>query len=417
MSDRKLKIPQGKKFLLPPNRANGTIKGQLNTPADVQHKLKKFKLAPSELVPVDWRNIMREYGLELSPPQDQERCGNCWAFASLCSLRDRWEFKLKKNGLDLTPLLGTQCAEQINNGCNGGHPENAIEYFANYGVVQKSDICPDFADICKDSECNGRNFPSCDELKLRCYKEGATIFRAKHPRKAENRGSTLAATDPLTTIYNMKAELQDRNYGGPFPACFIVPWDFMVSGAGYRWEKTGGIFITGEYNKELDAIQGLGDSIGKPANANWTDMSGRHCVEIVGHSKENVPGYGEIEYWIVKNTWGPNWNDKGYVKFAMNNKPDGKGYNSNLGLDIPIYEGGLWFGSGTVAEPDLDNFKGLTPEDEKNLHTTTDTEKSSNSSDHDMKLFYIFMVVVLVAVLVYLVTKQYKPEKLVPTSW
>lgn len=51
-----------------------------------------------------------------------------------------------------------------------------------------------------------------------------------------------------------------------------------------------------------------------------------HAVVIVGWGKDNnVPGYGPLEYWIVQNSWGDDWNDIGYFKIAMSQQkgPDG----------------------------------------------------------------------------------------------
>lgn len=40
---------------------------------------------------------------------------------------------------------------------------------------------------------------------------------------------------------------------------------------------------------------------------------GSHAVRVIGW------GVGrDTPYWLVANTWGRNWGEDGYVKFAMN---------------------------------------------------------------------------------------------------
>ncbi|CAO2192840.1 unnamed protein product [Urochloa humidicola] len=45
-----------------------------------------------------------------------------------------------------------------------------------------------------------------------------------------------------------------------------------------------------------------------------------HAVTVVGYGKE-----GKDKYWLVKNSWGPKWGDKGFIKMKKNiaGKPEG----------------------------------------------------------------------------------------------
>lgn len=391
-----------KVFSLPPNHANPQITLPLQTTEDIDSNMRKFRLTAEDAsIPIDWR---KKLGKSMSAVRNQASCGNCWAMSSTSALTDRFIIKKNLPNLNLNAVMVTQCSPQrTNDGCCGSQPTFAGEFFETTGTVQISPGCPGFNstmtsyDIDSPAGCDEKNdrtinFPACKNIESKCLSNSPILYKAV---KGSTR--TVAGTDPANTIFNMKLELNN----GPYVVTFNVPYDFMASGWGYKWDKTNGIYITGAYNKELDSK--FGDKKQASGIGNWTDFAGWHAVELVGWDKGDIgDGKGATTpYWIVKNSWGPDWNENGYFRVAMN-VPETGNLNSGLGLDIPKAGNG----GGTTFDPDVS-----TGDDHGHVHP----EPVPDGKDHTdkvrkgkKKIFIILGVIVLSILVLFLLYRGFK---------
>jgi len=395
---------------IPPSRANIMITKPLTNIEQVKADLRRLTATGDVPVPIDWRDTD---GIDVV--KNQQNCGNCWAMSSTSALTDRFIIAKNIENLNLEPVITTQCVSQtINQGCGGGSPTYAGEFFEQVGLPATNDTCMPWNDICTpDIDCGtglscsagsspcSPNLPSCNDISNTCATKKATMYRAVVGSTATTTVSNGNTIDESGTILNMKIKLKD----GPYPVAFFVPHDFMAPQFGYKWESTNGIFINGEYNDVLDSKmpENVKNNMGVSTPAQWADiiMEGSspagHAVELVGWGAGNAgPKYGKIPYWIVKNSWGTSWNEGGYFRIAMNDvSTTGKHFNQYLGLDVPITQlvlassgkvsslGGL-FGGGTVFTPD----------------TSTGAPRGTKYSDGKSKNMWMWIWIVLALVIV-----------------
>jgi hypothetical protein len=339
---------------IPPSKANIKVQGPLQSTTAVNTKFFQMGVTASDLTPIDWREKVA-----LSITMNQQDCGDCWAMSSTSALADRFIIQKWIAGLQLDPAVTAQCAQQdsINQGCQGGQPMAAGQFFEQYGVPSVSNECQTFGKICPNNK--GCVLASCDDLNQQCKK--ATKYYAS-PGSTENLTvQNNIGIDTPRTVANIKRELMN----GPVVASFFVPKDFMGPSIGYKWKATNGIYINGAYNNDLpNTMSKL--SVSSPEE--WADIimengnPAGHAVEIIGWGRGNAgPIYKDVSFWIVRNSWGPHWNEGGFFRIAMNDS----GLNNNLGFDIPVanlnisstgevHPLGSLFGGCIAFAPDLD---------------------------------------------------------------
>jgi len=81
---------------------------------------------------------------------------------------------------------------------------------------------------------------------------------------------------------------------GPFVVAFEVHKDFYYYKSGV-YQYTG---LTDKFNPF------------EPAN---------HGVMLVGYGTDTTDPTSHIDYWIVKNSWGTDWGEKGYFRIRRGN--------------------------------------------------------------------------------------------------
>ena len=203
----------------------------------------------------DWRDQNgRSF---VSPIRNQGECGSCYAFGSMAMMESRLRI-ITNNTLQvvLSPQDVVGCSE-YSQGCAGGFPYLiAGKYAQDFGAVEES--C--FPYKGEDT--------SCTESKD-CTRYYATDYYYVG-------GYYGACNEP-----EMRLELVNN---GPFAVGFEVLNDFMkYKGGIYR--HTG---LTDRFNP-------------------WEITN--HAVLVVGYGVEDG-----VPFWIVKNSWGEDWGEKGYFR-------------------------------------------------------------------------------------------------------
>ena len=334
-------------FNIPPSRANIRVVGPLTSLSELNTKFSTAGLTSEDLEPIDWRSKV-----DLSPILNQKSCGDCWAMSSTSALSDKFIIEKKIKNLILEPAITAQCASS-SNGCGGGSPSVAVQYFETNGVPSVDVVkCPSWKTIYNEYSSNGTpNLPSCDTIINLCEK--STFYKSLI---GSYKNLAVSSTDRAHTINNIKLALME----GPLVACFFVPIDFQAPALGYNWRKTNGIYVNGMYNDDLDKLATPNEKnyFGISSPSDWGNIimengsPAAHAVSIVGWGKDGDAGaFGKTtDYWIVRNSWGDTWNENGYFRIAMN--IDGN-TNNQLAFDIPTLFQNTLFGGCITFKPDL----------------------------------------------------------------
>jgi len=198
--------------------------------------------------------------------KNQGVCGSCWAFSAIGAVEGQYK--------NLTGTLKEFSEEQLvdcdktNHGCDGGYYDRAFEFLETHGSISED------------------SYP---------YKagDGDERFCKSFFKKSET-----VVSGYVILPYGQEDKMKEAvaNVGPISVAIFVGP-DF------YAYKE--GVFFQSS-------------TIGQPLN---------HAVLIVGYGYDESSGLG---YWMVKNSWGTEWGDKGYIKIA-------RGFNMCGIASTPMY--------------------------------------------------------------------------------
>ncbi len=136
------------------------------------------------------------------------------------------------------------------------------------------------------------------------------------------------AANPLELNFWLSGTRYDGQMGQCGQALSAISYQFAEKESKY-WNSA--LAITGfadvpkgaDVQKNVDALKEAGarQPVAVMVDArNWENYKGgifSNCGEDLDHFVL-VVGYGK-DYWLVKNSWGVNWGEHGYIKLAMGN--------------------------------------------------------------------------------------------------
>lgn len=228
----------------------GTMVMDLEPPQDIEIEEKVIVDLPESY---DFREEFTNCNL---PVNDQANCGGCWAFGAV----DAFSLRRCRAGLDPVPLQLSQeyiiDCDQNNKGCSGGYLDLAWTFLQDTGVPTAECYPFTAGDKGVEGKCS----------KNVCADGSSITMKYK----------TTGSAKRIFGISNAMSELVN---GGPLEASFDVAEDFMYYGSGIYTHR-------------------------------WGYWIGHHAVILVGYGTTD----SGVDYWIVRNSWGPTWGEDGYFR-------------------------------------------------------------------------------------------------------
>ncbi|GJP31718.1 hypothetical protein CLOM_g14793 [Closterium sp. NIES-68] len=225
---------------------------------------------------------------------DQGNCGSCWAYAVARAIQGAYmtfASSTYPEGAALSVQQLVDCTGAAAT-CRGGYPENALQYAVKNGLQ--------FEDSYTYTGVNGK----CS-VKKEMDKWPITLYEQ------------VPLPGPLGLILALQKQ--------PVIVTIRASSEDFIS-------YSGGIFQGYGCYSPVGSINGLssGEPGATPVATNNTAILD-HVMLAVGYNYDSPGSY--LNYFVLKNSWGPNWGEGGYMRIRMENAPFGTcGMLVNRGL-------------------------------------------------------------------------------------
>ena len=237
----------------------------------------------------DWRNKSGENFCTSARNQHiPQYCGSCWAMSSSSSFADR--IRIVRNRAFPDFMIAVQTLVHcLCSGCDGGDASTVYAYIAQNGIGP--DTCQNYVAQGTGQECSPLHV--CENCSP--SNSGSDISTSASSASGPNGGCYPITNFPTFTasqhgtvlgVSQMKAEIYAR---GPI-ACYvdagpIYDWGFGPNGTQ--------VFTAGAGHDSID-----------------------HVISVVGFGYDATQN---VDYWIIRNSWGEYWGATGYFRLQMGN--------------------------------------------------------------------------------------------------
>ncbi|KAL1473484.1 hypothetical protein MTO96_038634 [Rhipicephalus appendiculatus] len=271
-----------------PKKCSTSLEGALPEDEGFRLPLKDPEEIPSHLPEYfDTRETWSSWCQSVSVIYNQGGCHACWAVGTAGVISDRIciHTRGRLNNVFISALDLVACCSRCgnnSNGCNGGYPAEAWFFYLNAGIVTGGKYGTKVG-------CKPYTFPpTSGEFLGPTASDPLPAPACRRNCDNGDKSEYCTAKHYAQRVYGVPPDEEHIKYeiyvNGPVQAQFSIYSDF------YSYES--GVYI-------------------RRSNVRCAG----HVVRILGWGTENG-----VPYWLVANSWGENWGERGYFKIR-------RGYN------------------------------------------------------------------------------------------